>query len=290
MRSPNAKPRLELAGLGCAASLAWVIVFVEGRTSLAPPSIGDPATWVGWYEKSGPVVGVFSLFRLVILGVLALWALGAFGLAAASLGRPGHRLAITTARILRFVRLPGSATMISLAVGLSVSAAALGACGATTGPSSTSPQTPLLMNPSHVAAHATAPLAPTSNNEVERLRQAGTTERTRTQAPSPTQATTPAKPTVASAQAATSARPAPASGLWVVRPGDDLWSIAADTLRLRLGMQPDRQEVATYWLAVIAANRATLPHPDDPSLLYAGDVVILPAADPAAAPAVTSAG
>lgn len=55
-------------------------------------------------------------------------------------------------------------------------------------------------------------------------------------------------------------------------------------------MQPDRQEVATYWLAVIAANRATLPHPDDPSLLYAGDVVILPAADPAAAPAVTSAG
>jgi len=268
MRLRRANPGLELAGLGFAACLAWALLFVEGRTPLASPSVGDPASWESWYEKVGPVVAVFSVSRLVLLGAFALWGLAAFGLAAAGLGRPGRMVAAAAVKTLRVVRLPGSATMISLAIGLSVSAASLGACGATNQPASASSQAPVLFNPSQEPAGTTAPLASRSSRDLEALRQPS--------APAPTPAAVP------TTRPATSTRPAAAgastaSGLWVVRPGDDLWSIAADTLRLRLGSQPSRQEIALYWMKVITANTTTLAHPNDPNLIYPGEVVILPA-------------
>ena len=60
-----------------------------------------------------------------------------------------------------------------------------------------------------------------------------------------------------------------ASGEWRVRPGDSLWSIAEATAG-----SPDR--VPGYWLRLIALNRSTLPFPDDPSLLFPGDILVLP--------------
>ena len=280
MRFWRAKPCLELAGLGCAACLAWIFVFTQGRTYLAPPSAGDPASWAGWYEKVGPLVAVFSLSRLVLLAALGLWTLAAFGLAASGLGRTGRLLATAAARTLSAVRLPGSTTMVSLAVGLSVSAAALGACGTTNSSSLVASQVPVLFNPSKEPATTTTQPVRRASRGLDSPRQPA--------APAPTGATKrapalvksaapPSAPPSAPPAGHASAGPSTAGGLWVVRPGDDLWSIAADTLRLRLGRQPDRQEVATYWLQVIAANRSGLPHPDDPSLLYAGDVIILPA-------------
>ncbi|MGC8513051.1 MAG: LysM peptidoglycan-binding domain-containing protein [Acidimicrobiales bacterium] len=267
MRFWRSNPGLELAGLGCAACLAWILVFTQGRTYLAPPSAGDPAAWAGWYEKVGPLVAVFSLSRLVVLAALGLWTLAAFGLAASGLGRTGRLLAAAAARTLSAVRLPGSTTMVSLAVGLSVSAGALGACGTTNNSTLAASQVPVLFNPSKEPATTTTQPARRAPRGLESPRQPA--------GPTPTQAQTLAKPSAPPA-GHSSAGPSTVGGLWVVRPGDDLWSIAADTLRLRLGRQPDRQEVATYWLQMIAANRSGLPHPDDPSLLYAGDVIILP--------------
>lgn len=73
------------------------------------------------------------------------------------------------------------------------------------------------------------------------------------------------------------ARPAVRTGhTWTVRPGDDLWSIAHATLRTHLGRDPNQREIARYWLVVIAKNRDRLPDPSDPSLLFPGDVVVLP--------------
>lgn len=273
MRLRRLSPGLELAGLGCSACAAWVVVFVAGRTALPSPPIGNPTSWVGWYNEVGPVIAVFSLCRLVLLGALAVWALAAFGLASAGLGRPGRRLAATAVRTLSLVRLPGSATMVGLAVGLSVSAATLGACGVANQRATASPPAPVLFNPSKEPAGTSAPMAPRASRGAESPRLST--------APTPTppevHATRPAASTRPATVGASTAGVSTASGLWVVRPGDDLWSIAADTLRLRLGRQPDRREIAVYWMQVIAANRTTLTHPDDPSLIYPGDLIILPA-------------
>lgn len=75
------------------------------------------------------------------------------------------------------------------------------------------------------------------------------------------------------------ALPARAGRTWTVRPGDDLWSIAESTLRAALGRDPGEREIARYWLTVIDRNRARLPIPSDSSLLYPGDIVVLPPPD-----------
>lgn len=62
-----------------------------------------------------------------------------------------------------------------------------------------------------------------------------------------------------------------------VEPGDNLWSIAAAALERRAGGgAPTEREVAAYWLQVIELNRAKLPDPRDPGLLFPGDVIALP--------------
>jgi hypothetical protein len=63
---------------------------------------------------------------------------------------------------------------------------------------------------------------------------------------------------------------------WIVRPGDNLWFIAEQTLAGAWGRAPSDRQVGGYWISVIAANQSRLPDPSDPSLLFAGDVVILP--------------
>jgi hypothetical protein len=66
-----------------------------------------------------------------------------------------------------------------------------------------------------------------------------------------------------------------------VRPGDNLWFIAERTLAASWGRSPTDRQVGGYWLTVIAANRSRLPDPSDPSLLFAGDIILLPAVPPA---------
>jgi nucleoid-associated protein YgaU len=64
----------------------------------------------------------------------------------------------------------------------------------------------------------------------------------------------------------------PADDTYVVRPGDNFWAIASR----HLGDPPDAR-VVPYWRALIAAN-ADRVH--DPSLLFAGQVLRLPASLP----------
>jgi hypothetical protein len=66
-----------------------------------------------------------------------------------------------------------------------------------------------------------------------------------------------------------------------VRPGDNLWTIATDSLAAAWGRPPDVREVAPYWWRVVQVNRLHLPNPSDPNLLFAGDVVTLPPQPPA---------
>jgi hypothetical protein len=63
---------------------------------------------------------------------------------------------------------------------------------------------------------------------------------------------------------------------WMVRPGDNLWFIAEQTLVAAWDRSPSDRQVAGYWMSVIAVNRSRLPDPSDPSLLFAGDMIVLP--------------
>jgi hypothetical protein len=61
-----------------------------------------------------------------------------------------------------------------------------------------------------------------------------------------------------------------------VAAGESFWSIAAGRVAVDLGRTPGDGEVAEYWLQLIEANRAVLAHPEDPDLLFPGQVLRLP--------------
>jgi hypothetical protein len=68
---------------------------------------------------------------------------------------------------------------------------------------------------------------------------------------------------------------------WTIAPGDHLWHVAAQTLADAWGRQPADAEVVPYWQALVEHNRGTLAVPDDPDLVYPGQVFELPAVPPA---------
>jgi hypothetical protein len=72
--------------------------------------------------------------------------------------------------------------------------------------------------------------------------------------------------------------PAPvAARAHVVVPGDNLWRIASDEVaRVRGVTRPTDAAIVPYWHAVVEQNRATL-RSGDPSLIYPGEIVTLPA-------------
>ncbi len=91
---------------------------------------------------------------------------------------------------------------------------------------------------------------------------------------------------------------------WTVEPGDNMWAIAEEILEDATGGDVDDDEITPYWREVIDANLDNLLPPEDPDLIYPGQVLDLPpvadevldddAADPQAtgdtSTAATSAG
>ena len=75
------------------------------------------------------------------------------------------------------------------------------------------------------------------------------------------------------------AAPAPSAGgpeVVVVERGDHLWSIAEETLADDLGRDPTDAEVTPHWQHIIEVNRAHLADPANPSLIYAGQSIVIP--------------
>jgi nucleoid-associated protein YgaU len=69
----------------------------------------------------------------------------------------------------------------------------------------------------------------------------------------------------------------------VVRAGESLWSIAYDVVAQSLKRAPTDGDVALYWHTLVDAHRPLLVDPDDPDLIFPGEVVRLPPVAPAAA-------
>jgi hypothetical protein len=64
--------------------------------------------------------------------------------------------------------------------------------------------------------------------------------------------------------------------MWTVAAGDDFWSVAEAVLSRSSGTPVPASAVGPYWARLVAANRSRLPRPDDPSLLFPGDVLVVP--------------
>ncbi|HTO00558.1 MAG TPA: bacterial transcriptional activator domain-containing protein, partial [Microthrixaceae bacterium] len=58
------------------------------------------------------------------------------------------------------------------------------------------------------------------------------------------------------------------------------WKIAEDRLEVDLGREADNPEVAPYWQEVIGANEDLFVQPGNPSLIYPGQVFVLPPTGP----------
>jgi nucleoid-associated protein YgaU len=61
---------------------------------------------------------------------------------------------------------------------------------------------------------------------------------------------------------------------YVVEPGDSLWRIAASVLRSGGGRAPSNGEIARFWPAIYAANRALIG--DNPNLIFPGQQLLIP--------------
>jgi hypothetical protein len=159
----------------------------------------------------------------------------------------------------------------------------------------TAPDTPLAAGPAPAARPAPASPAPTPGRD---LAPSSPTETpappispaqtpgaaTETPAAAPTGSTTTTTGTAGAGGAGGSGRSGRSggsggseTGSWIVRPGDNLWFIAERTLAAAWGRAPTDRQVGRYWVSVIAANRSQLPDPSDPSLLFPGDLILLPA-------------
>jgi hypothetical protein len=65
----------------------------------------------------------------------------------------------------------------------------------------------------------------------------------------------------------------------VVRPGDHMWALAEQRLSAVRGRAVSDPEIALYWTEVIGINLPRI-RSGDPDLIFAGEVLLLPAIDP----------
>lgn len=70
--------------------------------------------------------------------------------------------------------------------------------------------------------------------------------------------------------------PLPGTEQVTVQPGESFWTVAERLTAARLDRPVDDAEVLEPWLALIEANRDRLTDPDDPDLLFPGQVLRLP--------------
>ncbi len=287
--------------------MAFLLVVALGtrlvsRGPLAPPSLGDPASWAGWAAERSPLEAAFAVLGLVV-EVLAWYLLGATVLAAAARRRGAGRL-VSVAEVLT---LPVLRRAVHAALGLSVAgSSAAGLASATVDPAPPRAwRVPTGVELVVATAGAPFPLDDeTGGDGGSTGAGAGEPERPGGGAQAPTMRRLPPSeaeggetptgetPTgeAPTAEAPTSEAPtseAPpsrlptvdrelAAGEWELRPGDHLWSVASQVVEAAVGRPPHDHEVATYWRRLIEVNLDRLADPANPDLVFPGQVLAVP--------------
>jgi nucleoid-associated protein YgaU len=213
---------------------------LAGRGPLAPPPLTAPSGWSAWLEGQDPVVAAFAVLRLAALGVG--WYAVVVGVAGA-LARLASRRRLVAA--LDRLTVPPLRRLLAATVAVSLGAG--------------------LANPTVAAA---------DRHDVP------------TVADSATSRTTPPTITMRHLPSSTEAEPGPTPATapatddrtWTVQPGQCFWSIAEAVLGESLGREVTPSEVVPYWNRLIEANRGALADPDNPDLIFPGQVFTVPRA------------
>lgn len=290
MTTGTGRARAAVALLLWLALLAGIVVGLHGLGGrLAPPPLTDPGRLNGWLEERQPAEAAFALLRLVGLGT-AWYLLGATVLGA--LVRVARARAAI--RVADLFTVPAVRRLASAAAGATV-AAALSTGTGTSGAGGHGPshgeidmitllgqEAPITSaEPSEGDADGGNPAEPPAEDAGQDAPPLPTLRRLPEGpgASPPLPARPPAQP--ATAPAAPS--PAPADRR-AIRPGQHFWSLAEDVLASAWQRAPSDDEVDPYWRRLVAANRSILRDPDNPDLLYPGQVITVP--PPPAAPPV----
>ena len=251
-RSEHARRGPLIAWLATLAG-AIALLLLLGDGQLATPALTEPGAWGDWLADREPVVAAAGILRLLVLAVA--WYL---------LGITTVSLVAHVARAARLVRIADALSVpivrrvVQQAVGATLAGAVLSTSVAAPAPA-----------PSLLAAGDTmAAEAPGDPLAMHALDDAGGDVLAMTAEPAGADVVTMAH--------LDDAPPRPSAGTHEVRPGDHLWSIAEDTLAAAWGRPPTDDEVEPYWRAVVEANRDVLATPDDPDLIFPGQVVTVP--------------
>jgi hypothetical protein len=253
-----------VAVAACALIGLWIVPFPIG------PGPGAPAG-TGWWEQAGAVVSLYWLARWFLLLFFALVVLVGLARAAIRVGRLGPAV---SRKLGSAGRRFGARRILRLLLGLSATGGAVTGCGraALPAPVLSTPAGPV--SPSAPAAPG-KPVNPSGAPATGLNASAAPAGASRSETPPPPRPIEPAPaaetaPDKAPSRAtATGAAAAPV--VWTVRPGDNLWSIAAAATGAG-----GESATAAYWVRLIEANRSRLPYPDDPNLIFAGDRIVLP--------------
>ena len=236
----------------------------SGWLSSATPAAGSGAGVVGLQAGIGSIAATgFWAIALVSAGYSALVHL----LAAVAVRSENRRLLRLVGRIA-----PRLARRTATAVGLVGAVAAV-----TVSQFDPGPATEVAMNARVVTidrSEAVTLLAPGSTSPP--TTSPPTTSPPTTSPPTTSPPTTGAPTTIPVVVPPVIEPPAPSDEVWVVSPGDHLWSIAAATLRSRWGLEPTDAQTGRYWESLVAANRDRLVRRHDPDLIHVGQTFVLP--------------
>lgn len=238
-------PALRLAGLVTGQALAAAaLVAAADRPPVAGAPLGRGLP--RWVVAAPPVDAVVVVVHRVAL-VIALWLLAGTVLhLVATLARVPVLVGVTARAALPGVRRAVAALVVTAGV----------------------------MAPG--AAHAASGTAAPVPRGVRDGRAAPPIVAAATTAPAPPD---PAPPAPAPAPAVS---PAPSGGTVVVQAGDSLWTIAEHLTAARPDGGPGA-DVGARWAAICAANAARL-RSGDPAVVYPGEEIVIPDANPGATP------
>ncbi len=254
--------------LGAGAFAAAVTVHLVGGHLLSPP---PPAEVASWFRDTEPAIVAMTLMRLAVLATCwyVVVACGCVTVAA----MVGRTLVLARLVPPMLLRIGVGATATGLAMGVVAPALVPPGSGIATVAAPPSEAT-VTTAPTTTAQPPTdppeTPMAPTLVLIDPAPTDTTLPDPSITVAPAVSSPTPVAEPVLADAPMET----------WTVGPGDHLWSIAEETLLDRWGRPSTDSETTTYWRRLTDHNRDRLVDPDEPDLIYAGQILELPDAGP----------
>lgn len=234
--------------------VAWIgllVGVIVGFTALGGGRLGglaltEPGSWGAWAAERAPVEVLFGILRLLVLGVA--WYL----LAVSVIG--------VVARVARARRMVAMADLVTVPVVRRMLQATMG----------------LSLVSSSLAVNVAPVVAAEQTPAVVAFADIRVTDRILHEEPPPPPATVPWVAPDRALAPADHLVPAQPAREWHVEPGQHFWSIAEQVLHEAWDRAPHDDEIEPYWRALVAENRAVLADPDNPDLVYPGQVFKVP--------------